>query len=102
MPWRLAEQTNVVRAQFTLNEVAICFVSYRFALIILKACACFLQKFMQDFKSRALCLFGLCFASCFKKMRNSKMKEKNSNTFLNDRQQVKLFLYVWRISCTGY
>ena len=34
MPWRLAEQTNVVRAQFTLNEVAICFVSYRFALII--------------------------------------------------------------------
>ena len=38
MPRRLAEQTNTVRTQFTLNEVAICFASYRFALIILKTC----------------------------------------------------------------
>ena len=36
MPRRLAEQTNTMRTQFTLNEVAIYFASYRFALIILK------------------------------------------------------------------
>ena len=70
MPRRLAKQTNTVRTQFTLNEVAICFASYRFAPIILKACACYLQKFMHDFKSRGLSSFGPCFASCFKKTRN--------------------------------
>ena len=58
MPRRLAKQTNTVRTQFTLNEVAICFASYRFALVILKACACYLQKFMHDFKSRVLSSFG--------------------------------------------
>ena len=58
MPRRLAKQTNTVRTQFTLNEVAICFASYRFAPIILKACACYLQKFMHDFKSRVLSSFG--------------------------------------------
>ena len=33
MPRRLAEQTNTMGTQFTLNEVAICFASYKFALI---------------------------------------------------------------------
>ena len=70
MPRRLAKQTNTVRTQFTLNEVAICLASYKFALIILKVCACYLQKFMHDFKSRELSSFGPCFASCFKKTRN--------------------------------
>ena len=102
MPRRLAKQTNTVRTQFTLNEVAICLASYRFALIILKACACYLQKFMHDFKSRELSSFGPCFASCFKKTRNEKVKERNSNIVLNDGQQVEIFLYVWQISCTGY
>ena len=102
MPRRLAKQTNTVRTQFTLNEVAICLASYRFALIILKVCACYLQKFMHDFKSRELSSFGPCFASCFKKTRNEKVKERNSNIVLNDGQQVEIFLYVWQISCTGY
>ena len=70
MPRRLAKQTNTVRTQFTLNEAAICFALYRFALVILKACACYLQKFMHDFKSRGLSSFGPCFASCLKKTRN--------------------------------
>ena len=102
MPRRLAKQTNTVRTQFTLNEVAICLASYKFALIILKVCACYLQKFMHDFKSRELSSFGPCFASCFKKTRNEKVKERNSNIVLDDSQQVEIFLYVWRISCTGY
>ena len=65
----------------TVYTQAVCFASYRFALIILKACACYLQKFMYDFKSRGLCSLGPCFASCFKKMRNSKMKEKTQTQF---------------------
>ena len=96
MPRRLAEQTNTVRTQFTLNEVAICFATYRLALTIFKGCACYLQKLMPDFKSRGLCSFGSCFASCFTKMRNSKMKQKIQVIIvLNDGQQVEIFLYVW-------
>ena len=78
MPRRLAEQTNTVRTQFTLNEVAICFASYRFALIILKTCtrlaafksSCTISR-VEDFARSVR-----DFASCFKKMRNSKMKEQ--------------------------
>ena len=36
MPRRLAEQTNTARTHLTLNEVVICYASYRFALIIFK------------------------------------------------------------------
>ena len=36
---------------------------------------------MYDFKSRGLCSLGPCFASCFKKMKNSKMKEKTQTQF---------------------
>ena len=36
MPRRLAELTNTARTHLTLNEVVICYASYRFALIIFK------------------------------------------------------------------
>ena len=36
MPRRLAEQTNTARTHLTLNEVVICYASYRFSLIIFK------------------------------------------------------------------
>ena len=71
MPRRLAEQTNTVRTPFTLKPFALHHTGS--LLLFLKACAYYLQKFMHDFKSRGLCSFGPCFASCFKKMRNSKM-----------------------------
>ena len=65
----------------TVYTQAVCFASYKLALIILKACVCYLQKFMYDFNSRGLCSLGPFFASCFKKMRNSKMKEKTQTQF---------------------
>ena len=83
MPRRLAQQTNVVRTQFTLNEVAICFASYRFALIILKSLCLLPSKVHVRFQEQRT-LFGPCFASCFKKMRNSIMKEAT---------QVKFFFF---------
>ena len=43
--------------------------------------ACYLQKFMHDFKSKGLCLFVPCFESCLKKMRNLKMNEKTQIQF---------------------
>ena len=80
MPRRLAEQTNMVRTQFTLNEVAICFASYRFALIILKSLCLLPSKVHVRFQEQRT-LFGPCFVSCFKKMRNSIMKEATQVKF---------------------
>ena len=49
MPRRLAEQTNTVRTQITINEVAICFASYRFALIIFKSLCLLPSKVHERF-----------------------------------------------------
>ena len=46
---------------------------------------------MYDFRSRGLCSFGPCLASCFKKMRKWKTKEKKLKYNFNDGQQVEIF-----------
>ena len=46
---------------------------------------------MYDFRSRGLCSFGPCLASCFKKMRKWKTKEKKLKYNFNDGHQVEIF-----------
>ena len=60
MPRRLAEQTNTARTHLTLNEVVICYASYRFALIIFKRFACCLQNLKKHgfFIKRWMALIG--------------------------------------------
>ena len=66
----------MVRTQFTLNEVAICFESYRFALVILKSLRLLPLKVHARSQEQRTLLVQPVFAICFKKMRNLKMKEK--------------------------
>ena len=86
MPRRLAEQTNTVRTQFTLNEVAICFESYRFALIILKSLCLLPLKVHARFQEHRTLLIRPVFLKLFYENEEFENEGKNSNTVLNDGQ----------------
>ena len=86
MPRRLAEQTNTVGTQFTLNEVAICFESYRFALIILKNLCLLPLKVHVRFQEQMTLLVRPVFYKLFKENVEFENEGKNSNTVLNDGQ----------------
>ena len=66
MPRRLAEQTNTARTHLTLNEVVICYASYRFALIIFKRFRLLPSKLKKKhgfFIKRWMALIGFSFIS---------------------------------------
>ena len=102
LSYLLLYKFNMVRTQFTLNEVAICFASHMLALITSKSLCLLPSKVYARFQEQRTLLVRPVFLQENDEFKN---EGKNSNTALNYGQQVETFLYAWRFSdrsCTGY
>ena len=102
LSYLLLYKFNMVRTQFNLNEVAICFASHMLALITSKSLCLLPSKVYARFQEQRTLLVRPVFLQENDEFKN---EGKNSNTALNYGQQVETFLYAWRFSdrsCTGY